>query len=184
MKTEVIKIEKSASSKWSGGVTTQIYITPSGLTSKDDFNYRISSATVLKGECTFSDFSKYNRFLVILNGEIKISHNDSQYKTLKAFKPYFFDGAAKTKSIAELDIADFNVIYKKDINNLEFNILFDINSFETDKSFFLYNHNDTAVVKTENNKFILKEKEIFIASALEKKYKIQTEGKLIFGNII
>lgn len=183
MKTEIIKTETMIHSKWSGGTTTQIYIKPNGLTVKDNFNYRISSATVLSGENTFSDFSKYNRFLVILNGEIKISHNDGEYKTLKSFEKYFFDGAAKTKSISECDIVDFNVIYKKDINNLKFEILIGNNSFEIETAHFFYNYNNNAEISIEDKKYILKEKELLIIENVIKKQKIETKGKIILGTL-
>ena len=53
LQVEVIKQQQCSTSVWSGGTTTQLYIYPEGLTVKDEFLFRISSATVAPGEAIY-----------------------------------------------------------------------------------------------------------------------------------
>lgn len=123
MDIKIIGWEEGKISQWSGGTTNQLAISPENLTVKDDFLWRISTATVMEGRSKFSDFSGYNRFLTILKGEIEISHRDKSTITLKEKEPHFFSGAWETESSSQHPIADFNFIWKESLGDLEVKIL-------------------------------------------------------------
>ena len=64
---------------WSGGTTTQLAIAPEGAVYADrDFLWRLSSATVELDHSDFTPLPDYNRFLAILDGEIKLKIDASE----------------------------------------------------------------------------------------------------------
>ncbi len=61
--------------KWSGGTTTELYISPAASNYADlNFDIRISSAKVEIETSTFTNLPEVNRQLMILDGEITITH--------------------------------------------------------------------------------------------------------------
>lgn len=99
---------------WSGGKTTEIFIYPHlSELSKRNFDYRISSAKVEVDKSEFSDFTGYNRILMILDGKVTLKHvegNETREIVLEPFKTHHFRGGIKTFS--EGKCIDFNLIYK------------------------------------------------------------------------
>ncbi|MGL5655524.1 MAG: HutD family protein [Fusobacteriaceae bacterium] len=125
---KITNIQDLTFTKWSGGTTTQLFIQPEGFKVSDDFDIRISSATIRPGDSVFTNFKDYNRFLTILEGWIDISHpnNDGEKEGLTRLEknsPYYFDGAIKTVSKSEVEVRDFNVIWKKSISDVKVEIL-------------------------------------------------------------
>ena len=97
-------------SKWTGGTTAELLIFPKNATvSEQNFDYRISTAKVLSEKSEFTSFPKFNRKLAILEGKLKIQHNQSEWYVLEAGKQSEFKGEWETRS--EGQVVDFNVIY-------------------------------------------------------------------------
>lgn len=97
---------------WSGGTTTQMFIYPENSSYNErNFTWRISSATIDTEISTFSNLSDYNRIIMILSGNIKLSHENHHSVQLNKFEQDRFDGAYNTKSIGKA--IDFNLIMKK-----------------------------------------------------------------------
>lgn len=124
---KITNIQDLAFTKWSGGTTTQLFIQPKGFKVSDDFDIRISSATIRPGDSNFTNFKNHNRFLTILEGWIDISHPNNGEKEgvtrLEKNSPYYFDGAIETVSKSDVEVTDFNVIWKKSISNVKVEIL-------------------------------------------------------------
>lgn len=100
-------------SSWAGGITKQMYIYPkSSIYKKRNFYIRISTATVENGKSTFTNLKGYDRFLMILKGEISISHDSKKLRELHAFNYDFFKGESNTISIGKC--TDFNIMLKRD----------------------------------------------------------------------
>jgi len=98
-------------SSWSGGTTTELYISPANATvSEQNFDYRISTAKVLVEKSEFTSFPNFNRKLAILEGNLKIQHNQSAWCFLEAGDQIEFSGDWETRS--EGQVIDFNVIFK------------------------------------------------------------------------
>ncbi len=96
-------------SNWSGGTTTQLYISPDTAKYADlNFDIRISSAKVEVAESTFTNLPKVNRQLMILEGEITIAHKDKYTKRLKPLDVDTFQGDWNTTSKGVC--TDFNVM--------------------------------------------------------------------------
>ena len=65
--------------KWSGGLTTQLGIAPAGAVYADrDFLWRLSSATVEDAESDFTALPDYERLISTLEGTIELNHNGGE----------------------------------------------------------------------------------------------------------
>ena len=106
---EHIKASDLITTKWSGGTTTQLAIYPKDAEYKKlNFLFRISTATVEVEESIFSKLPGISRKLMILDGEIKIEHQNQNSKTLKKFEQDSFEGDWDTKSFGKA--VDFNLM--------------------------------------------------------------------------
>src|SRR3989338_2528629 len=88
-------------SQWSGGSTTQLYISPANASYAEcNFDFRISSAKIEVPESTFTVLPNVNRKLMVLEGEITLNHENpvntgpgGQYKkTLQKYEVDTFNG--------------------------------------------------------------------------------------------
>lgn len=116
---KLIKHNQQITTNWSGGTTTELFIYPEGANySARDFLFRISTATVQTETSTFTDLTGFNRILMLLNGDLTITHNQQSTHHLTPFTPHFFDGAWQTN--AQGIVTDFNVIFKPEVDaNIE-----------------------------------------------------------------
>lgn len=111
---QIIKQNQQQTTNWSGGTTTPLFIFPvdSAYASRD-FLFRISTATVQTATSIFTDLTGYQRIIMLLQGNLSITHNNEVTHHLKPLIPHFFDGAWKTTAIGK--VTDFNVIFKPEI---------------------------------------------------------------------
>lgn len=97
-------------STWSGGQTTQLFLSPEGGNYPDrTFDFRLSTATVEVEKSDFTDLSGYHRILMPLNASIRLNHLEQEV-VLNPFQSYFFDGGDPVSSQGTCQ--DFNLIYK------------------------------------------------------------------------
>ena len=189
MKLEIKNLKDLPFTTWSGGTTTQLFIKPENFTVKDDFDIRISSATIEPGDSTFSDFSKYNRFLTILDGWIDIAHpsedvNQCERKRLERHIPYYFDGAIKTISSSTVKVIDFNVIWKKSLAGIEVKILDFSKNTKIDLrngEYFILSLEENGKIVLFNDKLDLSKGDFIKINLLDT--GIEVEGKFIFVKI-
>lgn len=98
--------------KWSGGSTTELFIYPENADYQlRNFDFRISSARVEVEESHFTALAGFSRKLMILEGEIEISHKNRYSKHLKKFEVDEFEGEWETS--AKGICTDFNVMTSK-----------------------------------------------------------------------
>ncbi|MGE0562742.1 MAG: HutD family protein [Flavobacteriales bacterium] len=103
-------------SNWSGGSTTQLFISPATASyAERNFDFRISSAKVEVAESTFTPLPNINRKLMVLEGEITVTHENHYSKTLKQFDTDAFSGDWKTTSIGTC--TDFNLMTKEGLKS-------------------------------------------------------------------
>lgn len=106
---EHLKASDLNTNKWSGGTTTQLAIYPKDAGYKElNFQFRISTATVEVEESTFTKLPGISRKLMILDGEIKIEHQNHYSKTIRKFEQDSFEGSWDTKSYGKA--TDFNLM--------------------------------------------------------------------------
>ncbi len=98
--------------KWSGGLTTQLGIAPAGAVySGRDFLWRLSSATVEDAESDFTALPDYERLISTLEGTIELNHNGGEKLTLAPYAVHRFDGGDETHSWGRC--RDFNLMLRK-----------------------------------------------------------------------
>ena len=109
MKHDIFRKKDLKTSRWSGGTTTQLAIYPYDAEySKQNFTFRISSALVSDEKSTFTKLPNVSRLLMVLDGELKITHRNKYSKTLKKFDVDKFLGDWDTTSKGK--IRDFNLM--------------------------------------------------------------------------
>ncbi len=109
MKFTQISSEEFKINKWSGGTTTQLFIYPPTTNyQQQNFNFRLSSATVEIEESTFTLLPRVSRKLMILEGNITINHKNHYSKQLKKWEIDSFEGNWETSSIGKC--TDFNLM--------------------------------------------------------------------------
>ena len=96
---EILRQENYKSSVWTGGLTREVCILPAeGCCLADrNFDVRVSSAVINVTESTFSDFTGFTRYILCLEGNIRLN----------------VDGASKVTSVNSSGAIDLNVISKK-----------------------------------------------------------------------
>ena len=98
--------------KWSGGLTTQLGIAPEGAVyAERDFLWRLSSATVEDAESDFTALPDYESLISTLEGTIELNHNDGEKLTLNPYEVHRFDGGDNTHSWG--CCRDFNLMLRK-----------------------------------------------------------------------
>ncbi len=108
---KIRNITEFKSSKWSGGTTTELFIYPENSSYKlRNFLFRLSSATIDEERSIFTNLEGFKRFIAPLEGELNISHNQKDFKSLSQNELYTFDGAVKTISTGRC--RDFNLMVK------------------------------------------------------------------------
>lgn len=101
-------------STWKGGTTTQLCIEPIDASLQErNFDLRISSATIELERSEFSDFTGYRRYLMKLEGDIRLFIDDKNI-IIRDDEAFEFMGDEKVISISKEPSRDFNVIIKKD----------------------------------------------------------------------
>lgn len=112
----VIKKDRNgySTSAWSGGATTELAIEPEGSRYADrSFLWRLSSATVELEESTFTPLPDYERWIMMLKGEVELCHNHGAWIHLREMEPHFFDGGDETVSRGKA--VDFNLMLRKGV---------------------------------------------------------------------
>ena len=109
---EIITQSNYKTTTWEGGVTRQVFISPSdGDLSARCFDVRISSAIIDNVESEFSDFSGFTRYILPLEGEITLI-KDNQRIVLSHNALYEFEGHERVCSENTRGAVDFNVIVR------------------------------------------------------------------------
>lgn len=84
--------------KWSGGLTSEIFIYPENASvGERNFSIRVSTATTEVEESTFSDYSSYTRYISTFDNPLKLLVNGEE-RNLKPFEIFKFSGEDKVKS--------------------------------------------------------------------------------------
>lgn len=103
--------ENYKKTKWSGGTTTELFIYPEQATFKNgDYDFRLSIASVEIEESIFTKLQGVKRTLMVLEGQIKLSHQDHHESELKKFGSDKFFGNWTTKCVGTC--TDFNLMTK------------------------------------------------------------------------
>ncbi len=113
MPTLVVAATDFVTSRWDGGSTTQLMIAPKGSSlAARDFDFRISCARVEQSG-PFSDFSGYDRLLLILNGQLSLIHNGNTFTLSDESEAWHFAGAERVDAtLLSHHVDDFNLFVR------------------------------------------------------------------------
>ncbi|MCB0380879.1 MAG: HutD family protein [Flavobacteriales bacterium] len=154
-------------SNWSGGSTTQLFISPATASyAERNFDFRISSAKVEVAASTFTQLPNINRKLMVLEGEITVTHENHHSKTLKQFDTDTFSGDWKTTAIGTC--TDFNLMTKECINSelsylsLEANQSKNIELDNTFDTVCFYLHSGSLIAEINSKMYELKKESLLV----------------------
>ncbi|WZL74098.1 HutD family protein [Clostridiaceae bacterium 35-E11] len=106
---EIIRKNQQITTTWAGGTTTQLAIYPKdAVYSERNFKWRISSAKVELEESLFTSLPGIWRYIMVLEGEMKLAHEKHHQAYLKPFEQDSFSGAWTTQSFGK--VTDFNLM--------------------------------------------------------------------------
>ncbi|NRA10728.1 MAG: HutD family protein [Crocinitomicaceae bacterium] len=108
---DIIRFKDAKVTEWSGGETFEILIHPHGSNFKEgNYNLRISVATVNLASTVFTSLPGVNRTLTVLEGDLKLIHDNQHEVYLKPYRQNTFRGDQNTRSHGK--VRDFNVMWK------------------------------------------------------------------------
>jgi len=110
---KIIRKSDQKQSEWSGGTTTELAIFPEGSLYADrNFLWRLSSAKVLVPVSVFTSLPGVSRVLMVLDGNMELSHRDHYSIELKPFEQDSFSGDWHSESRG--CVTDFNLMTSGD----------------------------------------------------------------------
>ena len=100
--------------QWGGGSTTQLFIFPPEASYKSlNFDFRLSTATVEVETSDFTSLPGVSRTLMVLEGQMRLTHQDHHESNLSKFDVDQFEGDWKTNSKGVCK--DFNLMTRNGI---------------------------------------------------------------------
>ncbi|MBI2281590.1 MAG: HutD family protein [Bacteroidetes bacterium] len=173
----ILQADDFVTSNWSGGSTTQLYISPANASyAERNFDFRISSAKVEVPESTFTVLPNVNRKLMVLEGEITLNHKnpvctgtgEQHSKTLQKYEVDTFNGDWKTTAIGTC--TDFNVMTTGNQTSELSHMQLLANHYKTlivEENYHtvcLYLHSGSIYVEINNKLYNLKKESLLILS--------------------
>lgn len=156
-------------SEWSGGSTTQLYISPANASyAERNFDFRISSAKVEVPESTFTALPNVNRKLMVLEGEITLNHKNRHSKTLQKYEVDTFNGDWETT--AKGICTDFNIMttgnQTSELSHMQLlaNHYKTLTIEENYHTVCLYLHSGSIYVEINNKLYNLKKESLLVLS--------------------
>ena len=108
---QVIRSTDLRTNRWSGGTTTELFIFPEGSDyKKQDFGFRISTATIETETSTFTSLPGVFRKLMVLEGTLELTHKGFHSTILEPFETDSFCGDWETTSGGKA--TDFNLMIR------------------------------------------------------------------------
>ncbi len=111
----ILPHKQQQTTAWTGGTTTQLYIFPQESTyAQRNFLFRISTATVETAHSVFTELHGFHRILMVLNGNLTITHPNRYTKELRPLETDTFEGDWQTTSVGK--VTDFNLMMAKGVS--------------------------------------------------------------------
>lgn len=167
-------LEEISEKKWSGGVTKELY------RDMEDFDIRISSASIEPGSSKFTDFSRYRRILIILENEVRLTR-ENELIDLREGDIFSFDGKDDIRSENKKQVIDFNLIWDPLSVDVNLNEIHGENNLFTSQKTFIFSVDKGSNFNFNNKDYTL-DKYDFI-EILNREYKdIKFKGRFILIN--
>lgn len=186
--TQMIKIIppnhfKTIAWKNGKGQTTELAISQNGTI--NNFDWRLSIASVVENG-PFSDFSGYERNLILLEGQgIKLIHDDQVDILDKPLSVSSFNGSSKTVgNLIDGPITDFNLMTKQGKYQVEVETFFEQSDIQTigNNLSFVYSHQANTIINSNSKKLEIASKHLAIISG-GSDIKISGKGLIVINLI-
>jgi environmental stress-induced protein Ves len=166
-------------SVWDGGKTFQYFIFPkNAIYSERNFDFRISTATIEKSPSYFSKFDGYQRFLVMLDGDLEIIRNGNKENYL-AKEIFSFHSSDEIQSFSKG--SDFNLMINPELATAK---LFLSKVFSASPTFVFVYAMENTIVGINHQKYMLTSGDlIFIDNCRQDTITIFSEEAIIIGAI-
>jgi environmental stress-induced protein Ves len=192
MNVILLKKHQFQNSVWSGGVSTQLYVSPLWASyAERNFDIRISTAKVEVDKSMFTSLPGVHRKLMILEGEITISHENHYVKHLNQFDVDTFEGNWKTSAVGTC--TDFNVMTTGKLKSelfvlqIALNARYNFNLDKQWKTLILYGLAGNVNIGINAHVYQLKTGNLFVVNNIDTGYKfplIANEDSKIIVTII
>jgi len=173
MSFSIIRADKFNTINWSGGTSTQLYIYPENADYKQkNFDFRLSTAKVEVEKSEFTPLIGVSRKIMILDGEIEISHKNHHIKRLQKFDIDEFEGSWETSSVGTC--IDFNLMTrgntKGELNSitLKKDQTVECPITRQNSKLFIYLYSGKISFKTANKNQVLNQGELLIITKFHK----------------
>lgn len=189
MKIEKISFSELKVSEWSGGTTSEYFIYPNDSSVQaQNFDFRISTASIEIKASNFTQFLNHNRILLILEGETEITHQYKYSKQLKKFDIEYFSGNYDTSSSSKGKVKDFNLIYDAkysanvEVINRELNFS---HSILQNQWMFIFNYNGELEVQYLNEFYTIESDEMLILynENIQQEFYLKGNAQLVMSTI-
>ncbi len=182
MSFTIISADKFNTINWSGGTSTELFIYPDTADYKlRNFDFRLSTAKVEVEKSEFTSLPGVLRKIMILDGQIEISHKNQYHKYLKEFDVDEFEGDWQTSSVGVC--TDFNLMTRGNTKG-ELSSLHLLNNQTKDLSFsdnqikiFIYLYAGKITINNKGNDLNLDQGDLLIIENSDhKSLKIKALG--------
>ncbi len=181
MNCEIIRAKEFVKNTWSGGTTTQLFIYPlEAEYKKRDFLFRISTATVEVETSQFTMLPGVSRKLMVLDGKMKLVHENQYTQQLAKFEVDSFNGDWNTTSYGKCK--DFNLMTTGKTNGelsalcIEKNEKIEFNISEFCHWVLIYNYTGNVEIYSDDVCYTLNAGDLFIVNEI-------TTSTLLFAGI-
>lgn len=163
---QIISKDSIVPNVWNGGITYEYFIYPnSAAYSNRDFDFRISCASIDKTPSDFSKFLGYSRYLLMLDTDLKIVHNDSELFVEKN-SVFNFNSNDRITSFSLGN--DFNLMVKQDFAEVVIS-LGKVNQLFDNNWIFIFTPKN-AVLTIDEQTLNLKAGDLFLYHNINKNY--------------
>lgn len=177
MKVQIINKDAVLASVWDGGETFEYFIFPKDSSyAQRNFLFRISVATINKAPSVFTQFNNYQRFLVMLEGNLHVNCNgkEKHFSTNDLFK---FQSNDFVESFSTGK--DFNLMVANN-TPANLNLSTKINHLSS-KFVFVFAKVDTTVFVNNNTYFLTNNDLLLIINEFNADINIETNNLAIIG---
>ena len=158
-------LKKFTPNNWSGGTTTQLFIYPvNAIYAERNFDFRLSTATVIVNESEFTTLPTVSRKLMVLDGKTTLTHKNQYSKKLTKFEVDEFEGNWETTSVGKC--TDFNLMTTKNTSGeLEAFVLQESQSCEFEIQtnwFFIYLYSGEIIIHSNQKTHRIEKGNLFV----------------------
>lgn len=157
--------------------STELFIYPLNSNINSNFIFRISISKINSGTYPFIPFKNYNRFLFLIDGEIKFNLNNQDIFLTKNSSVNFL-GNDNVSIFSNTTSSYFDLIYKNNVKILDFKFLsegFSGKDLSSGNIILYYNIEKIKHISVNHNEYILNTGDVLVCCG--NNFSIEESGK-------